>query len=95
MGIFGQLQIVCGSFEHQFGQVLAQRAVDFLEHIAGLGKGQSQSLPHTDGLTALSGEYQCALHANLLKKLDKTYAYQRTCQIYVKPVYYQKDSSQG
>ena len=43
-------------FAHQLGQLLAQRVVDFLEHLARRGEGLGQVGAHADGLAALSGK---------------------------------------
>ena len=45
-----------GPLEHQAGKLLLQGFVDFLEHLAGGGKGAGEVASHTDGLAALARE---------------------------------------
>ena len=42
LGVLGQGQVLVRPFAHQLGQLLAQRVVDFLEHLARGGEGVGQ-----------------------------------------------------
>src|SRR5271165_508221 len=52
--IGGQREFVLGALEHQFGQMLAERLVDFLQNRPCLDKLIRQSLGHADGLRSLA-----------------------------------------
>ena len=58
--VLGQEQFVVGAFEHQPGQVLLQRLVDFLENLFGHLKGLGHLAAHADGLASLAGENESA-----------------------------------
>ena len=45
-----------GPFEHQLRELLPQRLVDLLEHLAGGGEGGGEVAAHADGLAALARE---------------------------------------
>ena len=61
--VLGQGELAFRSFEHQPREVLRQRLVDLLEDLARRRKGRGEVAPHADRLRALSGKYECPLHA--------------------------------
>jgi hypothetical protein len=62
LGILGQDEVRFGPFAHQFRQVLFQRLVDLVEHIAGRDEGQGEVGPHADGLGSLPRKDESATH---------------------------------
>ena len=58
--IFGQLELVFRPLAHQPEQVLAERLVDLLEHVAGRAAGLGERRAHADRLAALPGKKKCA-----------------------------------
>ncbi len=56
LGVLGQDEFFPGALEHQAGKLLLQGFVDFLEHLAGGGKGAGEVASHADGLAALARE---------------------------------------
>ena len=57
--ILGQGQFVGGSLNHQAIEMLTQRLVDLLEHLASNGARFGQRLAHADGLAALARKDEC------------------------------------
>ena len=60
--VFGELQIVRRSFEHQTRQILTERVVGFLKNLFGFGEGGGQRLAHADGLASLARKEEGAVH---------------------------------
>ena len=56
LGVLGQDEFFAGPLEHQARELLLQGLVDFLEHLAGGGKGAGEVASHADGLAALARE---------------------------------------
>src|SRR3546814_1105449 len=54
LGIFGERQLVLGTFAHQLEQLLAERVVDFLKHLARVTRCLGERLAHADRLAALT-----------------------------------------
>ena len=50
-----------GPFPHDRGELLAQRLVHFVEHVARRGEIVGQRLAHADGLAALARKNECEL----------------------------------
>ena len=57
--ILGQRQPVGRAVPHDGGELLAQRFIDFVEHVAGGGKIVRKRLAHADGLAALARKNKC------------------------------------
>ena len=68
LGILGQGQLIGGSLDHQAIEVLAQRLVDLLEHLAGDGARLGQRLAHAHGLAALARKDECTHVRSAMKQ---------------------------
>ena len=58
LGVFGQRQLILWPFAHDRRELLAERVVDFLEHLARGGAGFGEFGTHADFLAALTGKYE-------------------------------------
>ena len=56
LGVLGEGELFGRALEHQPRQLLPQRVVDLLEHLARGGEGGREIAPHADRLAALAGE---------------------------------------
>ncbi len=64
LGVLGERQLVLRPLEHEPGQVLGKRFVDFLVDLPCLGVGLGQRLAHADRLRSLARKYECGAHAD-------------------------------
>ncbi len=60
LGIFGQRQVRLRPFGHKPEQILADRFIDFLKHVARGGAGGGEIGPHAHRLAALAGKNERA-----------------------------------
>ena len=66
--IFGQRQRLRRTVPDRLAELLAERGIDFLEHLPRRRKGLGQALAHADRLTALAGKNERRRHALPLKE---------------------------
>ena len=65
--IFRQRQRLRGAVPHRLAELLAERSIDFLEHLPRRRKSFGQGFAHADRLTALAGKYESRCHPLPLK----------------------------
>ena len=62
LGILGERQRIGRPVPDRFAEPLAERRVDFLEHLPRRGKGVGQRLAHANRLTSLAGKNERNRH---------------------------------
>jgi hypothetical protein len=63
LGVLGQREGLFRTLPHDLRQVLPERGIDLIEHLAGGGIVLRQLAAHADVLAALPGKYKCDSHA--------------------------------
>src|SRR5690606_38743402 len=60
LGVLGEGQFVLRPLAHQLEEMLAERLVDLLKHLAGCRRSLGERLAHADRLAALTRKDECA-----------------------------------